>query len=117
MPGVLELASVKESCAVELWAEARWAHVKASEALQSATDIIGIRHRNYGDPKVMQGRIAARLTSLFSFPIEDYEAALAMVEVKLARIAESPDVLDHYVDGLAYLALACELKTEEGLYV
>lgn len=91
--------------------------MRASEVLQSATDHITLRGAHYGDPKVMQGRIAARLSSLLSFPIEDYEACLAMVEVKLARISESPDVLDHYIDACAYIAMSCELRTEEGLYV
>ena len=92
--------------------------MKASEVLQSATDIMQTRQRLYGSAKVNQGRIAARLTSLFSFPIEDYEACLAMVEVKLSRIQESPHVFDHYIDACAYLAMACELKnSEDELYV
>ena len=92
--------------------------MKASEVLQSATDIMQIRQRDYGSPKINQGRISARLTNLFSFPIADYEACLAMVEVKLARIQESPHVIDHYIDACAYLSMACELKTEEDeLYV
>jgi hypothetical protein len=41
-----------------------------------------------------------------------------MVEVKLSRIQESPSHIDSYIDACAYLALACELKTEEDeLYV
>lgn len=92
--------------------------MKASEVLQSATDIMQIRQRDYGSAKVNQGRISARLTNLFSFPVADYEACLAMVEVKLARIQESPHIFDHYIDACAYLALACELKTDEDeLYV
>lgn len=92
--------------------------MKASEVLQSATDIMQTRQRDYGSAKVNQGRIAARLTCLFSFPIDDYEAALAMVEVKLSRIQESPHIIDHYVDACAYLAMACELKnSEDDLYV
>lgn len=92
--------------------------MKASEVLQSATDTMQVRQRLYGSAKVNQGRISARLTNLFSFPIADYEACLAMVEVKLSRIQESPHVIDHYVDACAYLSMACELKTEEDeLYV
>jgi hypothetical protein len=41
-----------------------------------------------------------------------------MVEVKLARIAESPNYTDSYVDAIAYLAIALELATEQDeLYV
>lgn len=92
--------------------------MNAKEALLTATDLIADRGAVYGSAKINQGRIAARLTNLFDYPIEDYQAALAMVEVKLSRITESPSIEDHYLDAIAYLALALELKTEgDELYV
>jgi hypothetical protein len=87
--------------------------MKAREVLQSATAVMQDRGAIYGHPKINQDRIARRLTNLLDFPIEDYQACLAMVEVKLSRIQESPAHLDSYIDACAYLALACELKTEE----
>jgi hypothetical protein len=87
--------------------------MKAKEVLQSATDVMQDRGAIYGHPKVNQDRIAKRLSNLLEFPIEDYQACLAMVEVKLSRIQESPNHIDSYIDACAYLALACELKTEE----
>ena len=72
----------------------------------------------YGHPKINQGRISARLSNLFDFPITDSQACLAMVEVKLSRIQETPSHVDSYVDAIAYLAIALELATEENeLYV
>ena len=92
--------------------------MKASEVLLSATDVIGNRGRVYGHPRVNQGRIATRLQQLLEMPIEDYQACLAMVEIKLARLQETPNHVDSYIDACAYLALACELITEEDeLYV
>jgi hypothetical protein len=92
--------------------------MKAKEVLQSATAVMQDRGAIYGHPKVNQDRIAKRLSNLLEFPIEDYQACLAMVEVKLSRIQESPTHIDSYIDACAYLALACELKTEEDeLYV
>lgn len=92
--------------------------MKASEVLLSATDVIGNRGGIYGHPRINQGRIASRLQQLLEMPIADYQACLAMVEVKLARIQESPDHIDSYIDAAAYIALACELATEEDeLYV
>jgi hypothetical protein len=92
--------------------------MKAKEVLQSATDVMQDRGAIYGHPKVNQDRIAKRLSNLLEFPIEDYQACLAMVEVKLSRIQESPNHIDSYIDACAYLALACELKTEENeIYV
>ena len=92
--------------------------MKASEVLLSATDIIGDRGRVYGHPRINQTRIALRLQQMLETPISDYQACLAMVEVKLARIQESPDHIDSFVDACAYIALACELSTErDELYV
>jgi len=92
--------------------------VKASEALKDAVEIIQNRGAVYGHPKINQGRISARLTNLFDFPITDAQACLAMVEVKLSRIQETPSHVDSYVDAIAYLAIALELATEEDeLYV
>lgn len=93
--------------------------MNAKEVLLSATDVMADRGAIYGHPKINQARIAARLTSLFDYPITDYQAALALVEVKLARITETPTHIDSYIDACAYLAIAAELATEEGddLYV
>ena len=92
--------------------------MKASEILLSATDIIGDRGRVYGHPRVNQTRIAMRLQQMLEVPVTDYQACLAMVEVKLARLQETPDHIDSYIDACAYLALAAELSTEgEELYV
>jgi hypothetical protein len=92
--------------------------LKATKALIDAIDIMQNRGAIYGHPKINQGRISARLSNLFDFPITDAQACLAMVEVKLSRIQESPSHVDSYVDAIAYLAIALELATEEGeLYV
>ena len=92
--------------------------MKATEVLINAIDTLKSRSAIYGHPKINQSRISARLTCLFSFPVTDYEAALAMVEVKLSRIQESPKHIDSYLDAIAYLAMAMELATEEDeLYV
>ncbi len=86
--------------------------MKANEVLLSATDVIGDRGRVYGHPRVNQTRIALRLQQMLDIPISDHQACLAMVEVKLARLQETADHIDSYVDACAYLALACELITE-----
>jgi hypothetical protein len=50
---------------------------------------------------------------MLEVPVSDYQACLAMVEVKLARLQETPDHIDSFIDACAYLALACELSTEQ----
>ena len=92
--------------------------MRATKALIDAIDIMQNRGSIYGHPKINQGRISARLSNLFDFPITDAQACLAMVEVKLSRIQETPSHVDSYVDAIAYLAIALELATEEDeLYV
>jgi hypothetical protein len=92
--------------------------LKATKALIDAIDIMQNRGAIYGHPKINQGRISARLSNLFDFPITDAQACLAMVEVKLSRIQETPSHVDSYVDAIAYLAIALELATEQDeLYV
>jgi hypothetical protein len=92
--------------------------MKATKALIDAIDIMQNRGSIYGHPKINQGRISARLSNLFDFPITDAQACLAMVEVKLSRIQETPSHVDSYVDAIAYLAIALELATEQDeLYV
>lgn len=92
--------------------------MKANEILLSATDVIRERGLVYGHPKINQDRIARRLSNLLDFPVEDYQACLAMVEVKLARIQETKGHIDSYIDACAYIALAAQLATEEDdLYV
>jgi hypothetical protein len=92
--------------------------MKATKALIDAIDIMQNRGAIYGHPKINQGRISSRLSNLFDFPITDSQACLAMVEVKLSRIQETPSHVDSYVDAIAYLAIALELATEEDeLYV
>jgi hypothetical protein len=87
--------------------------MKASEVLQSATDVIGQRGAIYGSPKVNHQRISARLSQLLETDITDWQACLIMVEVKLSRIQETSGHEDSYIDACAYLALACELRTSD----
>jgi hypothetical protein len=87
--------------------------MKATEALINAIDIMQDRGRIYGHPRINQGRIAERLSCLFEQKVTDSQAALAMVEVKLSRIQETPSHVDSYIDAIAYLAIAVQLQTEE----
>ena len=87
--------------------------MKASEALTNANEIIQSRGAIYGHPRINQNRIAVQFSSLFEQTVTDSQAALAMVEVKLSRIQETPSHVDSYLDCIAYLAIALQLQTEE----
>jgi hypothetical protein len=92
--------------------------MRATEALINAIDTLQDRGKIYGHPKVNFARQSARFSSLLNHDITDAQAALLMVEVKLARITESPNHLDSYLDAICYLSIALELQsTGDELYV
>lgn len=88
--------------------------MKATEALINAIDIMQDRGKVYGHPRVNFARQSARFSSVLGQEVTDSQAALLMVEVKLARITESPNHIDSYLDALCYLAISLQLLTEEG---
>ncbi|WP_336818965.1 DUF6378 domain-containing protein [Gordonia sp. MMO-8] len=75
-----------------------------------AADVIdGDRQQNYGDAATNLGRIAAMWSTILGEQVEPHQSALCMVALKLARLIETPDHRDSYVDACGYLALAAEL--------
>jgi hypothetical protein len=62
-------------------------------------------------------RTAALWSSYLEMPITDYQVAICMALVKVARSMETGKT-DTYVDMAAYVAIAGQLHTEENdLYV
>jgi hypothetical protein len=45
-------------------------------------------------------------------PIEDYQVAMCLALVKVARSMETAKV-DNYIDGSAYFAISGELRSED----
>ena len=78
--------------------------LKEAERLTS-TD----RNKNYGDPLTNHQRIADIWQVILGVPIRPDQVALCMVGVKLARLVESPQHMDSFIDGAAYMAIAGEL--------
>lgn len=82
--------------------------------LKTAGDLIdGDRARDYGDALEMHKRIAAGWTEILGVKVSAHEVALCMSWLKIARLVESPDHDDSYVDGVAYLALAAEIRKRD----
>lgn len=67
------------------------------------------RNKNYGDPLVNHQRIANIWSVLLGIEVTPSQVALCLVGVKLARLVETPDHLDSFVDGAAYMAIAGEI--------
>jgi hypothetical protein len=84
------------------------------EILQDAIHLIhNDRQTEYGNPEDNFKRIADLWSVVLETKIETWQVALCMNQVKVARLVESKDKLDGWIDGAAYMAIGGELATEE----
>ena len=91
--------------------------MRASEYLDSAKATIQQRGMVYGHPSDNMQRTAALWSAYLEMPITDYQVAMCMALVKVARSMESAKN-DTYIDAAAYIAISGQLHTEENeLYV
>ena len=89
----------------------------AGDYLNEARAIIQDRGLDYGHPSDNMSRTAALWSAFLEMPITDYQVAMCLALVKVARSMESAKP-DNYIDGAAYFAIAGQLHTEENeLYV
>ena len=89
------------------------ASLRASEILDEANDILQARGRKYADPATNHLRISHLWSTYLERYISPQQVAACMALVKIARSMESPDHLDNFIDGAAYLAIAGELGAME----
>jgi hypothetical protein len=83
---------------------------KRKAILQQAIDLThGDRNKNYGAPLVNHQRIAAIWSVILGVEVTPSQVALCMVGVKIARLVATPDHLDSFIDGAAYMAIAGEI--------
>ncbi len=91
--------------------------MNAGDYLNEARAIIQDRGMNYGHPTDNMSRTARLWSAYLEMPIEDYQVAMCLALVKVARSMESGKV-DNYIDGAAYVAISGQLRNEENeLYV
>jgi hypothetical protein len=91
--------------------------MKAYDYLNEAKAIIQDRGMEYGHPSDNMQRTAALWSSYLEMPITDYQVAMCMALVKIARSMETGKT-DTYIDLAAYTAIAGQLHNEENeLYV
>lgn len=84
------------------------------DILKTASDLTaGDRNNTYGTPRANHERIAAIWTVILGTPVTAQQVALCMAGVKISRLVTTPDHLDSYVDGAAYLAIAGEIATNQ----
>lgn len=76
---------------------------------KAMTLTVGDRNEQNGDPKENHIRIAKIWSVVLGIEVEPYQVALCMAGLKLARLAYNEKILDSYIDGAAYLAIAGEI--------
>ena len=92
--------------------------MKHAEILQSATDLYQERGLHYGHPSDNMARAARLISASLEMPVEDYQVAIILTLVKVARTIEDSQKIDTWIDGASYLAIAGQLATEGNeLYV
>ena len=72
----------------------------------------GDRDKNYGSPLINHQRIAAIWSVILDKNVRPDQVALCMAAVKLARLVETPNHADSFIDGAAYFAIAGEIANE-----
>ena len=92
--------------------------MKHAEILQSATDLYQERGLHYGHPSDNMARAARLISAYLEMPVEDYQVAVILTLIKIARSIEDSQKIDTWIDSASYLAIAGQLATEENdLYV
>tara|TARA_Y100000385_G_C12693198_1_gene467276 strand:+ start:251 stop:520 length:270 start_codon:yes stop_codon:yes gene_type:complete len=82
--------------------------------LETASNLVtGDREEDYGSPQVNFGHIALRWSQHVGVPLEGYQVALMMADLKIARMVSSGPHEDSFVDICGYAALAAELSEDE----
>lgn len=91
--------------------------MNARDYLNEARATIQDRGLDYGHPSDNMQRTAALWSSYLEMPVTDYQVAMCMALVKIARSMES-NKPDHFIDLCGYAAISGQLATEENeLYV
>ena len=91
--------------------------MNAGDFLNEARATIQDRGLDYGHPTDNMSRTASLWSAYLEMPITDYQVAMCLALVKVARSMESSKV-DNYIDGSAYFAISGQLRVQENeLYV
>jgi hypothetical protein len=70
------------------------------------------RQKNYGSPYVNHKRIADLWSVYLETEITPSQVALCLCLVKIARLIETPDHEDSFVDLAAYASIAGEIESQ-----
>lgn len=83
------------------------------DLMTESARIFNDRNPKYGDMRVGMEHVAQIATLITGLPLSAHDVALVLHAVKLSRLNNDRKNIDHYVDGVNYLAFAGELITEQ----
>jgi hypothetical protein len=85
------------------------------DLLKAALDAVTVRGSAYGDAYTNHKRIADIWSVILQTEVRPDQVAPMMIGVKLARLIETPDHEDSYVDMAGYAATGSQVKDDEKL--
>jgi hypothetical protein len=71
----------------------------------------GDREKNYGSALTNHQRIASLWSTFLETEVSPAQVAICMGLVKVARLIETPDHLDSFIDLAAYASISGEIST------
>jgi hypothetical protein len=83
------------------------------EVLSGAVSLLKQRGDQYGQAEQCFSRISAIASEILKKKISKHDVAMIHVATKLARMAESPQLADSYMDAINYMAFAAEFAKAE----
>lgn len=87
--------------------------ISTEALLKHAMQIIKERRTQYGNPARAFKTIAARWSLTLGTRVTPAQAALCLLDLKLARLAHSPTHLDSMADIIGYAAVLAEIAGGE----
>lgn len=82
------------------------------EVLKQAASLLNERGAEYGPEDACFQRSADLASIILNKSISKYDVAMILHANKLARLQESRTKLDHYVDGVNYLAFGAQFASD-----
>ena len=86
--------------------------MKAFEALAQVQAIVQQRGEVYGNVRENMTETAKRISLTLGYTVTPENVCLLMIDLKLARLKETPRHLDSVLDVMGYAALLAELITD-----
>lgn len=87
--------------------------MNSRDILEQAADVFGDRGEQYGDPVEMFDSISFVSSTVLNKNITAYDVAMIFHCAKLCRTKTSRLDMDHYIDGINYLAFAGQFADQE----